>query len=56
MLKLNNELKNNIIQESCKNSTLRVSKLHKLLNSCQKEIAGLKNVVKNAELTINDLN
>lgn len=56
MLKLNNELKNNIIQDSCKNSTLRVSKLHKLLNSCQKEIAGLKNVVKNAELTINDLN
>lgn len=56
IVKLNNQLKNNINEESYKNSTLHVSKLHKLLHSCQKEIAGLKNVVKNAELTINDLN
>jgi hypothetical protein len=56
MFKLNNELKNNINEESNKNSILRVSKLHKLLYSCQKEIMGLKNVVKNAENTIKDLN
>lgn len=33
-----------------------MSKLHKILNSCQKEILGLKDVVKNAENTISDLN
>lgn len=38
--KINKELKikNCSKQSNSKNNTLRISKLHKLLNSCQKEI------------------